>query len=78
MVQPIPNTVVTLEGQPLPSDSNEVFYTVTRLDAGKYLTFSCVWDQKEPEGNVLFYGKEDSEPVRITTRPVLELNTSTR
>ena len=62
----------------LPTDRTEVHYNVTRLEAGKFLQFSCHWDQKGPEGRVLFQGKEDSQPIRVTTRPVLESNTSTR
>ena len=78
MVQPIPSTVVRLEGRVLPTDGTEVQYNVTRLEVGKFLQFSCHWDQKGPEGGVLFHGQEDSQPIRVTTSPVLESNTSTR
>merc|ERR1711874_874089 len=77
MVQPIPHTKVKVGGQVL-SESVEVTYNVTMSDAGKYLQFSCDWDQTGPDGEILFYGQEESSPVRITSPPVIESNTVTR
>ena len=78
MVQPIPHTLVKIGGNVLSSETIDVLYNVTLRDAGKYLQFNCDWNQKGPEGEILFYGQEDSIPLRITSRPVLEANTSTR
>ena len=78
MVQPIPNTKVKLGGDVLSSDSLDVVYTVLMQDAGRYLIFTCDWDQTGPDGGILFYGQEDSPPLRITSAPVVNTNTSTR
>ena len=78
MVQPIPHTLVKIGGNVLSSETIDVLYNVTLRDAGKYLQFNCDWNQKGPDGEILFYGQEDSIPLRITSRPVLEANTSTR
>ena len=78
MVQPIPHTMVKVGGQVLSEESVEVTYNVTMSDAGKYLQFSCDWHQTGPDGEILFYGQEESSPVRITSPPVIESDTDTR
>ena len=78
MVQPIPNTKVKAGGTVLSEESLDVIYNVTMRDAGKYLQFTCDWDQAGPDGEILFYGQEESLPVRITSPPVIHSNTSTR
>ena len=78
MVQPIPHILVKAGGQVLSAESVDVVYDVTMSDAGKYLQFSCDWDQTGPDGEILFYGQEESSPVRITSPPVIESDTDTR
>ena len=78
MVQPIPHTMVKVGGNVLSAESVDVVYDVTMRDAGKYLQFSCDWHQTGPDGEILFYGQEESSPVRITSPPVIEANTDTK
>ena len=60
MVQPIPQTKVKVGGQVLSEESVDVTYDVRMSDAGKYLQFSCDWHQTGPDGEILFYGQEES------------------
>ena len=78
MVQPIPHFLVKAGGQVLSEDSVDVVYDVTMSDAGKYLQFSCDWDQTGPDGEILYFGQEESSPVRITSPPVIESDTDMR